>query len=83
MLRSPRSPWPSYWLAFACCRTGGASHGLAYATVFIARERAGLPISTSDAQIAAICLSNDATCATRNTGHFEATGVRLMNPWTD
>lgn len=55
----------------------------AYARVFIARERAGLPVSTADAQIAAICLSNDATCATRNTGDFEFTGVHLVNPWTD
>ena len=56
-----------------------ASH---YAEVLLARESAGLPISTADAQIAAICLALEATCATRNTSDFVHTGVELLDPWT-
>lgn len=53
-----------------------------YADVLVARELAGRPISTADAQIAAICLAHDATCATRNVKDFAETGVPLLNPWT-
>lgn len=52
-----------------------------YANVYVARERAGLPISTADAQIAAICRVHRATCATRNTKDFAHTGVTLIDPW--
>jgi toxin FitB len=52
-----------------------------YAEVVTTRERAGLPISTSDAQIAAICRVRNATLATRNTADFTGTGVDLINPW--
>lgn len=45
------------------------------------RERAGRPISFADAQIAAICRSEGADCATRNTYDFAGTGIRLVNPW--
>ncbi len=34
-----------------------------------------------DKQIAAIALVNDLTVVTRNTPHFESTGVRLLNPF--
>lgn len=44
-------------------------------------ERIGRPISTADAQIAAICASRQATLATRNTADFEATGISVLNPW--
>lgn len=54
-----------------------------YADVFVAREKAGLPISMPDAQIAAICRANAATCATRNVSDFAHTGVELVNPWAD
>ncbi|MBD3779454.1 MULTISPECIES: type II toxin-antitoxin system VapC family toxin [unclassified Cellulomonas] len=53
-----------------------------YADVLAARERAGRPIHTADAQIAAICLAHGATCATRNVRDFDGTGVDLVNPWT-
>lgn len=53
-----------------------------YADVLVARESAGAPISTADAQIAAICLVHDATCATRNVKDFAHTGVELVDPWT-
>jgi predicted nucleic acid-binding protein len=52
-----------------------------YADVVTARERAGQPISVSDAQIAAICRVLNATLATRNTSDFTGTGVDLINPW--
>lgn len=52
-----------------------------YADVLVARERAGAPISTADAQIAAICLAHGATCATRNAKDFQHTGVALVDPW--
>lgn len=52
-----------------------------YADVVAVRERLGHPISTSDAQIAAICRVLDATLATRNTFDFTDTGVDLIDPW--
>jgi predicted nucleic acid-binding protein len=52
-----------------------------YADVVTARERAGQPISISDAQIAAICRVLNATLATRNTSDFTGAGVNLINPW--
>lgn len=52
-----------------------------YAEVLLAREQAGLPITTADAQIAAICRANDAICATRNQKNFAETGIRVLNPW--
>ena len=52
-----------------------------YADVLVARGSAGAPISTADAQVAAICLTHGATCATRNLKDFQHTGVKLVNPW--
>lgn len=52
-----------------------------YADVLASREAAGTPISTADAQIAAICLAHDAACATRNVKDFAHTGVELVDPW--
>lgn len=52
-----------------------------YADVIVTREAVGAPISTADAQIAAICLANDAACATRNVKDFANTGVDLVDPW--
>lgn len=54
-----------------------------YADILVARQRAGMPISTADAQIAAICRVHAATCATRNTKDFAHTGIELANPWQD
>lgn len=53
-----------------------------YAEILTVREAAGLPITTGDAQIAAICRTRDAICATRNTKDFLRTGVALIDPWT-
>lgn len=52
-----------------------------FADVLMARESVGAPISTADAQIAAICLVHDASCATRNAKDFAHTGVDVVNPW--
>lgn len=52
-----------------------------YADVLAARDAAGAPISTADAQIAAICLAHGAVCATRNVRDFAETGVELVDPW--
>ena len=51
-----------------------------YARVLTMRERAGMPMSTADAQIAAICLAHDAVCATRNAKDFAHTGVEVIDP---
>lgn len=53
-----------------------------YADVLVAREGVGAPISTADAQIAAICLTYGAACATRNVKDYQHTGVELVDPWT-
>lgn len=54
--------------------TFDAAAALRYADIRAVRENAGLPIATSDAQIAAICRSKDAVCATRNTKDFVRAG---------
>ncbi|UUZ70638.1 hypothetical protein LP416_30470 [Polaromonas sp. P2-4] len=47
-----------------------------------ARTRQGQPISTEDAQIAAIALAAGLTVVTRNTKDFEnIDGLLLANPW--
>ncbi|MBV8471839.1 MAG: type II toxin-antitoxin system VapC family toxin [Hyphomicrobiales bacterium] len=53
----------------------------AYAVIATARRRAGRPISTFDAAIAAVARSRGAALATRNTADFEGCGVDLINPW--
>ncbi|MFT4284743.1 MAG: type II toxin-antitoxin system VapC family toxin [Protaetiibacter sp.] len=53
----------------------------AYATIRARCRRAGRPIDALDAQIAAICLVNDATLATRNARDFAGCGIRVVNPW--
>ena len=52
-----------------------------YAEVLAARDAAGAPISTADAQIAAMCLAHGAVCATRNVKDFQHTGVKIVDPW--
>lgn len=53
----------------------------AFSTIAAARRSEGRPITTLDAQIAAIAYVHGATLATRNTSDFERCGVRLVNPW--
>lgn len=52
-----------------------------YGALVADRERRGKPISTEDAQIAAICQSTGLDCATRNTGDFDDLDLRLIDPW--
>jgi toxin FitB len=52
-----------------------------YADVVVGRERQDDPIDGFDAQIAAICRSQAATLATRNTKDFAGTGISIIDPW--
>jgi len=45
------------------------------------RHKRGRPGDLRDTMIAGIALAQQATLATRNTAHFEDTGIRLVNPW--
>lgn len=45
------------------------------------RESVGRPISLPDAMIAAICLANGATLATRNVRDFDGLNLKLVNPF--
>jgi predicted nucleic acid-binding protein len=45
------------------------------------RQREGRVVEIRDVQIAGIAASRNATLATRNTRHFEGTGVELVDPW--
>lgn len=55
---------------------------LVYADVVVQRERAGRPISTADAQIAAIARQHAASLATRNVRDFDGLGLDLIDPWS-
>ncbi|MFK4088882.1 type II toxin-antitoxin system VapC family toxin [Kribbella sp. NPDC020789] len=55
--------------------------GAFYAEVVVGRAKAGLPIATADAMIAAICRAPRATLVTRNPKDFVETGLELVNPW--
>ena len=52
-----------------------------YAIIASSRERAGKPIAGFDALIAAVCRSNGAALATRNTSDFDGTGIDVIDPW--
>jgi predicted nucleic acid-binding protein len=52
-----------------------------YAVIFAARQRAGRPVATMDAQIAAIARNLGATLATRNLDDFDGCGIDLVDPW--
>ena len=59
----------------------GSDAAHAYARIAAERRRAGRPISQFDAQIAAIAHSAGAAIATRNVADYDATGVKIINPW--
>ncbi len=52
-----------------------------YGKLTASRRLAGRPIETKDAMIAAICLANNATLATRNVRDFEGLDLKLINPF--
>lgn len=52
-----------------------------YGDVVVERTRAGKPVSTFDALLAATARSYEAPLATRNTDDFTGLGLDLVNPW--
>jgi toxin FitB len=54
---------------------------VAAGTIAATRQRVGRAVEIRDVQIAGIAVSRHATVATRNTRHFDGTGVELVNPW--
>ena len=55
-----------------------------YALLVAGRTYLGKPISTEDAQSAAISLATGLTVVTRNSKDFEnIDGLKLVNPWRD
>jgi len=54
-----------------------------FAEIAAQRTLFGRPISTADAQIAAICREHRFTLVTRNTPDFMDCGIELLNPFTD
>ena len=54
-----------------------------YARIVCGRRRSGLPMTTEDAQIAAIAKYHNYALATRNTKDFlHISGLNLCNPWS-
>jgi predicted nucleic acid-binding protein len=52
-----------------------------YGRVIAARAKAGRPVSTGDAMIAATARVHGLDLATRNAKDFEGLGLRLLDPW--
>ncbi len=52
-----------------------------FAQIAAHRKKIGKPISQADAQIAAICLANNAEIVTRNVDDFSDCQIKLINPW--
>ncbi|MHB8950252.1 MAG: PIN domain-containing protein [Rhodoferax sp.] len=66
----------------AHCLVFDAAAAKNYALIVASRTHQGQPISTEDAQIAAITLAAGLTLVTRNTKDFEhLDGLTLVNPW--
>jgi predicted nucleic acid-binding protein len=54
----------------------------AYGEIAAQRRKAGTPVATADAQIAAIARARGATLlATRDLGGFSGSGIPIINPW--
>jgi len=58
-----------------------AAAGRETAQLMAQRRRAGKPVDLRDAMIAGIARATRGTLATRNSRHFEASGIRIVNPW--
>jgi len=52
-----------------------------YGIISARRHNVGRRMETREAMIAAICLANGATLATRNTKDFEGLDLKLINPF--
>lgn len=59
----------------------GLTAASAAGTIGATQQRVGRAVEIRDVQIAGIAASRHATVATRNTRHFDGTGVDLVNPW--
>jgi predicted nucleic acid-binding protein len=59
-----------------------ADAAIYFAELVASRRRAGRPIQTLDAQIAATALVFAADIATRDVSGFSGCGVNVINPWT-
>jgi toxin FitB len=55
----------------------------AWSAVMRTHRLKGLTISAVDELIAATALVHDLTVVTRNVRHFEASGCKLLSPWTE
>jgi predicted nucleic acid-binding protein len=53
----------------------------AAASIAAHQRRQGRPVEIRDVQIAGIASARKATLATRNTRHFQALGIPLIDPW--
>jgi len=53
----------------------------ASATIAARQRASGRPVEIRDVQIAGIAAVRKATLATRNTRHFDGTGITLIDPW--
>lgn len=60
---------------------GDVASAIKFGEVVAARNAVGRPIGPMDAMIAAICLVNGATLATRNVRDFDGLDLRLVNPF--
>jgi predicted nucleic acid-binding protein len=58
----------------------GAAAGQ-YAAILSGRRRLGRPVTTLDAQIAAIASAHGAAVATRNVTDFDDCGLTIIDPW--
>lgn len=66
------------------CLPFDAAAAKTYAVIVATRTQQGQPISTEDAQIAAIALAAGLTVVTRNIKDFDSIeGLLLVNPWQD
>ena len=54
-----------------------------WSRIRIDAERVGRPLGQADALIAATALHHGLTLVTRNVRDFEATEVRIYNPWSE
>lgn len=52
-----------------------------YSEIIAKTQKAGLAIATADGFIAATAVTNGFAIATRDTSHFEAAEVAVINPW--
>jgi len=61
----------------------GISEAMIWGKLTARMENKGIKLPIIDSMIAAIALSKNAILVTRNTKDFEATGVKLLNPWLE